>query len=683
MVAEDIHGFLTNTLTTHQTRSIMFKLPYALPTYAIHRAAEPPALDGWLESPCWQGAVWVDRFLTVETGAPTGKATSTALAWDDQYLYVAILCAESKLGYLRADATTPEETWGDDAFEVYLDAAIPGVESLDFSINVTGRGCPAQRIITDPGWGTYQFKEAGGLRAAVRYTGSGWQAEVAIPFGENGLPHPAAGDTWRGNVCRNDRLGYTWSFWALSEGTGSSFTYSDRNLLPYLRFCADAIDAPVPAPAPVQWPSTPRFALRGFMYDTSRGSIIYTADYWKSRLPLLQELGYNTLLMYFENHLRYPSHPAFAPSGSWTLTELAGLQEAAAGYGIDIIPAQTSLGHCPGILTHPAYQHLAEEGSDGYQFCPSHPETPGMLADIFSELAQASRSPYVSINADESAFLGMCPRCREAYPGQTKGEIFRTHILRLYEVLKAHGKRMMMWDDMLWTYPEAVDGLPRDIILLDWHYSFHRNYPSVEAWRSMGFDVVACPGMYQVENEFWLADTGAKHGAMGLIDTLWEDHTRPLGANWHHLLATSWAAHAPAPVDMDEWYALAGRHFFGPAGARLGRAIAAHDSARRNGYGKGRSASRAVLEFATREVVEEAECLLPLVPTGMHRELLEEFLYAWKLTLLEMAPDRALLDALQAEGLTRWEQQSPAASQREAFLERFTAVEKRLETAAR
>ena len=667
---------------------------FQLPTYDILRADTPPALDGWLESPGWLGARWIDVFLSVETAEKTGKPTQVALLWDDRYLYIGFKCREPQLGYLHADATKPEEVWSNDSVEIYLKPPLEGIESVDTAVNAIGMACPAFRAIDDPGWGTYQFQTPGGVRAAIRYTGNGWQAEIALPFGEHRLPTPTAGDCWRGNLCRNDRLGFTWSYWALGQSPG--YTYSDDKLFPYLRFSA-AVSAAPPPPRKVErnWKRSPRFALRGMMYDTSRGSLIYTPDYWIDKLPLLNDLDHNVLLMYFENHLRYPTHPEFAPDGSWTLADLRAVQDAAAARGIDVIPAQTSLGHCPGILTHPRYQHLAEEGSDSYQFCPAHPETTTVLTDIFNDLCAASRSPYVSINADESAYLGLCPRCREQFPGWSKGRIFRHHILKLYEVIRAHGKRMMMWDDMLWLYPDAVDDLPRDIILLDWHYSLHRRYPSVDVWRAAGFDVVVCPGMYWVQNAFWLADHGAAHGAMGVINTLWEDHSLPLGSRWQHLLATTWAARASTPRDLDAWFAGAGARLFGSAGTRLGHALAAQDNVQRNGYRIGSAIPSPIEQHAARQVVEEAEKLLAATaPASEARALLEEFLYARRLIVLQAeanlwqsgdardaaARDRLLAQAatLRAEGLARWQRQCTVISQQPAFLERYTAIEQAL-----
>jgi len=676
----------------------MLKIPFAIPTYEILFTRVPPDLDGWLESPCWKGATWIDRFISVETDRPTGKPTSAAMLWDRRRVYIAFRCAEGQSALLRCGAQSPEQVWNDDCVEIYLNPGLPGIETFAFAVNPAGRTGPARRVIDDPGWGTFKFLPEKNVQAAARITSEGWQLEVAIPFEIFGVKGPEPGEVWRGNLCRNDKLGFQWTYWALGKTPG--YVYSDGQLFPYLKFSRRAAPCPLRGRQRsnsrlARWPGRPRFDIRGIMYDTSRGSIVLSPGYWKKMLPLLASQGCNTLLMYFENHMRYPSHPEFAPAGSWTLEDLSALQRAAGKYGIDVIPSQTSLGHCPGILNHPKYRHLAEEGSNGYQFCAAHPETGRVLEDIFSDLCRNSRSAFVNINADESGYLGLCPRCRREFPAWSPGKIYRRHIMRLHDVITSHGKRMMMWDDMLWTFPDALEGLPRDIILLDWHYTLHRRYPSVDVWRAMGFDVVVCPGMYMVENAFWFADYGAARGAMGLINTLWESHSLPFGHYWPHLAATSWATHAPAPADAEigPWYEQAATMLFGSGAERLGRALAGRSRIVRRGHKP--PAVSPMDAAAERQVAREAELLLAARrSSGPAGDVLDEFAYSSRLLRLQTetswrAENRLLdpafrkwagreLECLTRKGAALWRARTSCVSQRTAFFERHDLIRRLL-----
>ena len=658
--------------------------PASQPVYEIFRTTAVPPLDGWLQAPAWRGAQWVERFLAMDTWQP-GKPVAVAFLWDDTNLYVGLKIGEPQLGLIHAGTTAVRE---DDLIELYFDPAGSGHEHIVISINAVGNVVADRWWIDDPGWGTRHPIAVDTVRCAARLTGSGWQLELAIPFAALGVAAPATGQCWSGNVCRIDRLAYQWSFWAPTDPVEHSY-----DIFPQIRFSGHAVPSPTRSITRPTWPRQPRFPLRGFMYDTSRGSLVYRPDYWIDRFPWFKEQGFNTLLLYFENHLRYDRHHAFAPPGSWTLRDLATVQTAAAAHGIDVIPAQTALGHCPGILNHPQYRELAEAGSNGYQFCVAHPDSRRVLTEIFAELAATSQSPYISINADESAYLGLCPRCQAMFPGWSRGRIFRYHILPLYDVIRSHGKRMMMWDDMLWLYPDAVEDLPRDIVLLDWHYSLHRRYPSLDRWRACGFDVVACPGMYSVENAFWFADHGAERGALGVINTLWEEHSLPLGSRWQHFMATAWATHATTPASVDRWFAQAGEELFGPGGNRLGKSLAAQDNIGRNAYRTGAAAPTRLEWQAAVQIHDEARQLLASHRgSGVDRELLAEFVYARRLLALQTqtawlaaqhgldTPARSAIAAMAAElrheGLARWEQQCTVPAQQPAFLERFTAVER-------
>ncbi len=670
----------------------MLKIPFHIPTYEIRFARMPPALDGWIQSPCWQDAMWIHRFISVETDRPTGKKTSAAMLWDRRNIYVAFICHEEQPALLKAEAQSSAQVWNDDCVEIYLNPGNPGIEAFVIAVNAAGTVGLAHRVIDDPGWGTFKFLPPDGARAAVKLTGQGWQLELAIPFGAFQLMPPEAGAVWRGNLCRNDKLGFQWTYWALGKKT--SYVYNDGQLFPCLKFSRQPASerrklSPNACSKSMRWPSRPRFDIRGIMYDTSRGAIVLSAGYWKRMLPVLASQGINTILMYFENHMRYNSHPEFSPAGSWTLNDLTSLQHAARKYGIDVIPSQTSLGHCPGILKHPKYAHLAEAGSNSYQFCVAHPDTASIFENIFSELCRASGSEYVNINADESGYLGLCPRCRRAFPGWSPGRIYRHHIMRLYEVIKAHGKRMMMWDDMLWVFPDATEGLPRDIILLDWHYTLHRRYPSVDVWRKMGFDVIVCPGMYMVENTFWFADYGAARGAIGIINTLWESHSLPFGYYWPHLAATSWAAHAPAPPadQIGSWYEQAAVRFFDTE--RLGRALACRSTLMRRGHRQPAISSMDVV--AARQTAEEAEYAAAICKSrGPTRDLLKEFVYSARLLRLQTETSwrsennclnpsfrkwaRDELQSLTQEGAQMWQARTSCASQKPCFFERHAEI---------
>jgi hypothetical protein len=99
-------------------------------------------------------------------------------------------------------------------------------------------------------------------------------------------------------------------------------------------------------------------------------------------------------------------------------------------------------------------------------------------------------------------------------------------------MVKARGKRMMMWGDMLLNYKSAADRLPKDITIFDWRYE-ESSASTVEFFHRKNFEVFVCPAMsgfgriaapYQLatNNIYTFIGQGAQAGAVGECTCAWE-----------------------------------------------------------------------------------------------------------------------------------------------------------------
>jgi hypothetical protein len=103
---------------------------------------------------------------------------------------------------------------------------------------------------------------------------------------------------------------------------------------------------------------------------------------------------------------------------------------------------------------------------------------------------------------DEIFILGddACPRCH----GKDKAEIFAHQVNDLHRHLGAKHVQMFMWSDRLldgratgygeWEASEigtdkAIDRVPKDIVMCDWHYDKRDDYPSLKIFADKGFKV--------------------------------------------------------------------------------------------------------------------------------------------------------------------------------------------------
>lgn len=176
-----------------------------------------------------------------------------------------------------------------------------------------------------------------------------------------------------------------------------------------------------------------------------------------------------------------------------------------------------------------------------------------IVFDLFDELADVLGSKGVSVGMDEIFLIGedACPRCR----GKDKAELVAYAVQRLYGYLaKGRGLTMYMWGDRLidgnnpdtyydgseWetsmngTWP-AVDMIPRDIVILDWHYAVHESYGSLPYFLAKGFRVL--PATYNdvdAAQAFLEYSMGFNNepGMLGYLFTTWGDVPNDRLAQW-------------------------------------------------------------------------------------------------------------------------------------------------------
>ena len=123
------------------------------------------------------------------------------------------------------------------------------------------------------------------------------------------------------------------------------------------------------------------------------------------------------------------------------------------------------------------------------------------------ELIDACQSEYFHIGIDEVFVIASdkCPRCK----GKDPAELFAKAINDLHGHLKERGQTMMLWGDRLLDAEEtgygiweaagngtapAIEKIPKDIIICDWHYEPREEYASLDIFPEAGFRMM--PSVY-------------------------------------------------------------------------------------------------------------------------------------------------------------------------------------------
>ena len=263
--------------------------------------------------------------------------------------------------------------------------------------------------------------------------------------------------------------------------------------------------------------------------------------------------GINTLILEFNYLYDYRSRAEFAAPSALGRDEVRQIADACREKGIALIPQINCLGHQSWsarngrlLEKHPEFdetpgKYPQNKGIYCRSYCPLHPEVHKVLFDLIDELAAACDAKAFHVGMDEVFILADpdCPRCK----GKDPAELFAGEVRTLHAHLKDRGQRMWMWGDRFidgkatgigqWeaatngTHP-AVDHVPTDIVICDWHYS--KAYETPRYFAEKGFDVVACPwrnadvamaelgGIRAIRGG---ADKALAARALGMVQTTW------------------------------------------------------------------------------------------------------------------------------------------------------------------
>ncbi len=231
----------------------------------------------------------------------------------------------------------------------------------------------------------------------------------------------------------------------------------------------------------------------------------------------------NVLVVRFRYKYQFGSHPELADSGALSKEEVKQILHACKDAGIKLIPKMNFLGHQsdrrkvnPLLREYPEFDETPQfqlpvpyvwpNENNFYckSYCPSHPDLHPILFSLMDELIEVCEAEAFHVGMDEVFYLAesQCPRCR----GRDKAELFAEEVTRLHNHLQSKNIEMWMWGDRfldgkttglgMWeasmnTTSRAIDLVPKDIMICDWHY---RQAPPTPGYFALkGFNVLACP----------------------------------------------------------------------------------------------------------------------------------------------------------------------------------------------
>jgi hypothetical protein len=253
----------------------------------------------------------------------------------------------------------------------------------------------------------------------------------------------------------------------------------------------------------------------------------------------LAPLGINALVLEVNYNYRFASHAELAAERGLTREDAGDLADVCRAHGIRLIPQFNCLGHQSWarntfalLKKHPEFDETPDVPADNKgiycrSWCPLHPGVNPVVFSLMDELIDAFGADAFHVGMDEIFLVASdkCPRCK----GKDPADLIARAVSDYHDHLVGAKKlTMLMWGDRLldasstgygkWeasangTSP-AIDRIPKDIVICDWHYEPRETYPSVHLFQEKGFRV--WPSSWRNERAALALRDDARRGVTG------------------------------------------------------------------------------------------------------------------------------------------------------------------------
>ncbi len=276
----------------------------------------------------------------------------------------------------------------------------------------------------------------------------------------------------------------------------------------------------------------------------------------------------NTLILRVDFNYQYESYPALRDDSALSKDQVKRIVRTAKKCKIKIIPQINLLGHqswasdvykllqvfpqfdeTPWVKMPADYKWPNADGLYCKSYCPLHPEVHKVVFALMDELMNVFEATAFHAGMDEVFYIGedKCPRCS----GRDKAQLFADEVRRIHDHLAQKGYELWIWGDRLldgrttglgmWeasmnnTY-RAIDMIPKDVVICDWHYE--KAEPTAAYFAMKGFKVVTCPwnkadiALTQLDQILFLrknSSTPIANNVIGIAQTVWSPADMFLG----------------------------------------------------------------------------------------------------------------------------------------------------------
>ncbi|HPS55480.1 MAG TPA: family 20 glycosylhydrolase [Sedimentisphaerales bacterium] len=260
--------------------------------------------------------------------------------------------------------------------------------------------------------------------------------------------------------------------------------------------------------------------------------------------------GLNALVLEINYSFKFTSHPELAGTG-FNKFQARQLTELCHQNNIRLIPLFNCIGHQSDggkntfalLQKYPKFDETPYVSADNNgiycrEWCPSNPDVYPIVFDLIDEIIDAFQADAIHVGMDEIFLLGD-PNCQYCKGGDN-AKIFADAVNRFHRhIVDEKGIEMHMWGDRLLkasmhSYEGekevsktgtdvAIDMIPKDIVIYDWHYWLRPQFTSVQHFVDKGFRVWPTTWMQATGSvAFWqTAQKCDSKKVLGMLFTSW------------------------------------------------------------------------------------------------------------------------------------------------------------------
>jgi hypothetical protein len=285
-------------------------------------------------------------------------------------------------------------------------------------------------------------------------------------------------------------------------------------------------------------------------------------------LPELAKVGVNVLVVEVSYGFEFTKHPELRQAGFVTAKTATELADMCRKHGVRLIPQLNCVGHQSGgdkqsplLEKYPEFdetpgKYPKNEGIYSRSWCVRHPKVNKIVFTLIDDLLAGFSADAFHAGMDEVMLIGSehCTRCK----GRDPAELYAKAVRDLHSHVVGRRKaEMLMWGDRLLDASAtgygnleaadngthtAVDKIPKDIVICDWHYEPVKSYPSLSYFLDRGFRVWPT-GWRNAEPNADFLSAAKRHAAantkgrvVGYLAATWGVKRTDL-AEWEQILA--------------------------------------------------------------------------------------------------------------------------------------------------